>query len=354
MQEIQNKIVAANLTKAQNYLLRTIILIFEINIIQYFNLLENVNNEKQFDLEILDGSAFIYFKKALELWENIKNLKENKNKFNVNNKNDNLIHFDNNNINNYDENNEGNVLYPFILKLYLVTYLRIYIEKYVSINYLAHEKYEFKNINKLLSNNKSKKIFVLKLFIMKVLKEKHLKSWDALHDFDFNKHQMNWKYEAKELVIPYNDDYKPYTLLLDLNKFETYIEIQTDLKIIIGQNYKIDANEFFGKIKDENFNLFLDAIVNNVFGKLTKEKNEKIENTQFLEFIEYVSKNFEKLNITNKNLVSEAFKNLSLNFFPSVFNLSNKQAEIFETHFVLFKYYLILLNAQKDTLFAIP
>ena len=62
----------------------------------------------------------------------------------------------------------------------------------------------------------------------------------------------------------------------------------------------------------------------------------------------------EKLNITNKNLVSEAFKNLSLNFFPSVFNLSNQQAEIFETHFVLFKYYLILLNAQKDTLFAIP
>ena len=79
MQEIQNKIVAANLTKAQNYLLSTIILIFEINIIQYFNLLENVNNEKQFDLEILDGSAFIYFKKALELWENIKNFKENKN-----------------------------------------------------------------------------------------------------------------------------------------------------------------------------------------------------------------------------------------------------------------------------------
>ena len=202
MQEIQNKIVAANLTKAQNYLLSTIILIFEINIIQYFNLLENVNNEKQFDLEILDGSAFIYFKKALELWENIKNLKENKNKFNVNNKNDNLINFDNNNINNYDENNdennEGNILYPFILKLYLVTYLRIYIEKYVSINYLAHEKYEFKNINALLSNNKSKKIIVLKLFIMKVLKEKHLKSWDALNDFDFNKHQMNWKYEAKE------------------------------------------------------------------------------------------------------------------------------------------------------------
>ena len=61
MQEIQNKIVAANLTKAQNYLLHTIILIFEINIIQYFNLLENVNNEEQFDLEILDGSAFIYF-----------------------------------------------------------------------------------------------------------------------------------------------------------------------------------------------------------------------------------------------------------------------------------------------------
>ena len=31
MQEIQNKIVAANLTKAQNYLLSTIILIFEIH-----------------------------------------------------------------------------------------------------------------------------------------------------------------------------------------------------------------------------------------------------------------------------------------------------------------------------------
>ena len=231
MQEIQNKIVAANLTKAQNYLLSTIILIFEINIIQYFNLLENLNNEKQFHLEILDGSAFIYFKKALELWENIKDLKENNNKFNVNNKNDNLIHFDDNNINNYDENNdennEGNVLYPFILKLYLVTYLRIYIEKYVSINYqkIAHKKYEFKNMNALLSNNKSKKIIVLNLFIMKVLKEKHLKSWDALNDFDFIKHQMDWKYKAKELFIPYNDDYKPYTLLLDLNKFETYIEI---------------------------------------------------------------------------------------------------------------------------------
>ena len=144
-----------------------------------------------------------------------------------------MIHFDNDNINNYDENNEGNVLYPFILKLYLVAYLRIYIEKYVSINYLAHEKYKFKNINAFLSNNKSKKIFVLKLFIMKVLKEKYLKSWDALNEFDFNKHQMNWKYD-KELVIPYNDDNKPYTLLLDLNKVETYKEIQTDLKIIIG------------------------------------------------------------------------------------------------------------------------
>ena len=51
-------------------------------------------------------------------------------------------------------------------------------------------------MNALLSNNKSKKIIVLNLFIMKVLKEKHLKSWDALNDFDFKKHQMNWKYEA--------------------------------------------------------------------------------------------------------------------------------------------------------------
>ena len=78
----------------------TMLIIFEIYITKYFITLDkNLKNEEYIN-NILNESSFVYFRKAYEIWNKI-------------------------------ENNDEKIKYPFLLKLYSLTYIRIYIDRYV-------------------------------------------------------------------------------------------------------------------------------------------------------------------------------------------------------------------------------
>jgi len=336
---IENKISSKKLDQSNSYLLHSIILIFEIYIWKYFNLISLIQKEPEFHLEILNGSSFLYFKKAVSICENIN---QNKNLFN--NLNTNIMIIENENMDN------GDFLYPFIIKLYAITYIKIFIEKYVSIIYNKGHEYDFKNINKIL-NKKNKISLVIKLYILKVLKEKYLKTWEELEKFDYNKHQMNWKFETKELNIKNKEKNFGSTFFIDFNQQNLYKEIEHDLKIIIGQNFKKNAQGFLEKIDNEKkLCLFLDSLINVIFVNLTKEKNGSKNNLCYKEFCEFFGNNIKIPNLRNISVISGAFKN-AINIFPDIFSLSNQFEEDYENYFVLIKIFIILINSPKDSLY---
>jgi len=335
VEEMEKIVSQKNLNKEKGYLLQTIILIFEINIEKYFKTLEKLFVGDDYNIEFLNGSAFDYFIRAFSIWENINtnDLNENINltKFNVMN------------------DDEEKVLYPFILKIYVITYMRIYLDKYVNINYYQSHKNDFRAINKLLEK-KSSKVLVLKLFIIKILKEKYLKNWDSLNDFDYNEHQMSWKYETNELIIENKQKNIPNTIIIDIYRREEYHAIESDLKFILGQKYKNKTKEILDKITNENLSLFIDSIINNIYNNITKEKKNSNENKIFKEFSNFISQNLNNINVRNVDLIAKSFEK-SLEFFPDLFDLKDNSVEEFEVYFVLFKYYLLLLNSPNNSIF---
>jgi len=311
IEKIQEYISVKDLDNDRSYLMQSIILIFEINIGKYFEFLAKSLTQEDFNSDIINGSAFLYFLKAYEIWEN---LDINKNLINKNNNNPNLIYLQE------DEKEEDVVLYPFMLRLYVITYIKIYLEKYVTINFTKHQDHNFNEINYKVLNKKTNKSLIMKIFILKRLKEKWLNNEENLEEFDYNKHQMNWKYDSPELMIKNNEKNKAKTLFIDISKEKSYKYIELGLNITIGQKYIIDSNEFFAKINDDNFPLFLDAILNNVFMNIIKEKNESKRNREFAEFSEFASINMAKTNLRNKNSIAISFKKIE-NLFSDIFHL---------------------------------
>jgi len=330
LEKIQNSISKVNLDPEEIYIMNSIILIFEVYIQKYFKTIESPENMEKFENDILEGSSFDYFKKALEIWDHLSNYDQGQNL--------NRIGFD-----------EDDILYPFILKLYAISYIRIYLDIYVKLNIFKHQDLDFTNINKIL-NTKTKKSLVLKMYILKILKEKYLKSWKGLNEFEYNKHQMNWKYNTEELIIHENEKNQANTFFINLLKQDEYKDIESILITTIGQQYKNDITNLIEKIKDENFQLLLDAILNNIFVNIMYEKNSSLENSGYKAFCEFASTNFIKLNISRKNLIAKAFGNVE-NFFPDLFKIINQPVEIFEIYFVLFKCFLLLLNSPENTLY---
>jgi len=254
--KIEDRISSKKLDKDKNYLIHSIMLIFEINIQKYFKLINEEDGEPEMVLKgktdenmnknyIINKyhSAFLYFVKAYHIWGNM--------------------------------NNQTGIIYPFISKLYIITYIKMFLEKYIEINY-KHPDRDFSHINEILKKDNHHSL-ILKLYIIKILKEKYIISWENFDNFDFIKHQMNWKNSTKELNIQDNEKNMVEILIIDMDNLENYKKIEFQLDISIKNKFKDNPNEFFAYISDENLSLFIDALINKVFIYL-KEKKGKEEN----------------------------------------------------------------------------
>jgi len=259
--KIEDFISSVKIDKDRQYLIQSIILIFEINFQKYFKLIKEEDiNSKKIEVENKDeiinenNSAFKYFEKAYQIWENMNN-------------NSNFI-------------KENQIIYPFMLKLYVITYMKMYLEKYVDLNY-KNSDLDFSNVNTIL-NRDNNQTLILKLYVIKILKEKYLTSWEEIESFDYIKHQMIWKNSSKELISQNNKKAIANNLYIDIKKIESYQKIELDLNLSTSKNFKDDdVNEIFADINNENLSLFLDAIINNIFANSHKEKKENQENLLF-------------------------------------------------------------------------
>jgi len=317
MESIEKIIVEKN----NQYLQHSITLIFEIFMTKFFDGLEkNIADKSLYSKNIREGTSLLYFKKAFKLWENISTANEE-------------------------------VKTPFLLKLYVITYMKLYVEKYLYLIVNYSKDLNFREVNKILSQE-SKKSTVLKLYILKTLKERYLKTWDKFNQFNFRKHNMKWKLTSIELNSKNNNETINHmsTLFLDLNQIQLYKEIEPFLQKILESKFELSGNDFFAKITNENFHVFIDLFINKVFSKISKGKPCKEEKV-LVKFCDYMHKNIlEKTNLRSKEKIALAFKNTI--DFDVILNLAQQSEEVYETYFILFKHYILLLNSPSNSVYS--
>lgn len=315
IQHLEKKIIENQIK--YEYLLQTIILIFEIYFTKYFiNISSALTKEELID-DILYGSANAYFGRAFQIWDSIENIADD-------------------------------ILHPYLLKAYVITYIRIYLNKFIEINQKLKHTYNFKNVTSILKIE-SKKGFVLRLYVLKILKEKYLKTWEALNSFDYNQHQM--AFLEKEINLDGKEKKNNLAnLFINITKPEAYKKFEFDFKLTLGQNYKEETKEFYNQMTDENLSLLLDTIINNILNLIIDDKISSKNNKSFCDFLEIFSQNL-KLHskISSKNIVSEAFAKIKN--FDEIFYLKDQPVEVYEIYFVLFKYFILLLNSPKNAIY---